>query len=207
MIGRLQGVLLSKSETDILLDVQGVGYEVEVPASTLEQLPDNGQTVVLHTHFVVREDAQHLYGFFDLRERSLFRLLIKVNGVGPKMALGLLSAMDSKRFVACVIKDDVNALVKLPGVGRKTAERLIIEMRDKLKPWELEYGTAPGPAVAGTPALRNDVLQEAEAALISLGYKPQEASRAIVSAAAQLENETRTPDTGQLIRLALKNLA
>src|SRR5690606_37058502 len=123
-------------------------------------------------------------GFFDLRERGLFRLLIKVNGVGPKLALGILSAMESSRFAACVARDDISALVKLPGVGRKTAERLIIEMRDKLKAWELEYGQAPTPIPAHSPA-RTDSLLEAENALISLGYKPQEASRAVVFSASQ----------------------
>ncbi len=206
MIGRLQGILLSKGDAEVLLDVHGVGYEVEVPASTLYQLPEPGQTLVLHTHFVVREDAQHLYGFLELKERSLFRLLIKVNGIGPKLALGIMSGMDSARFAAAVAKHDVNMLVKLPGVGRKTAERLIIEMRDKLPHWELEYGTTPKTAVAGSPA-SNDTFQEAEAALISLGYKPQEASRAVVHAASQLEGGEQDPGTEQLIRVALKSLA
>lgn len=206
MIGRLQGTLLSKGESDVLLDVQGVGYEVEVPASSLFQGPETGQVVVLHTHFVVREDAQHLYGFFELRDRGLFRLLIKVNGIGPKLALGILSAMESSRFAACVGRDDVNALVKLPGVGRKTAERLIIEMRDKLKTWELEYGQALTPAPHRVPA-RSDSLLEAENALISLGYKPQEASRAVVLCASQLEGGPASATTEQLIRAALKSLA
>ncbi len=207
MIGRLQGILLSKGEAEVLLDVQGVGYEVEVPASTLYQLPDPGQSLVLHIHFVVREDAQHLYGFLDLKERSLFRLLIKVNGIGPKLALGIMSGMESARFVAAVAKDDVNALVKLPGVGRKTAERLIIELRDKLKQWEMEHGTSPQTVTATSRPQRQDTYQEAEAALISLGYKPQEASRAVVHAAGQLEaSEQPSATTEQLIRIALKGL-
>lgn len=205
MIGRLQGILLNKGDGEVLLDVQGVGYEVEVPASTQCQLPDPGQNIVLHTHFVVREDAQHLYGFIDSKERALFRLLIKVNGVGPKLALGVLSGMDSTQFVACVMKEDVSALVKIPGVGRKTAERLILETQDKLKQWELEHGAAPQPVPFAKPA-RNDSLQEAETALISLGYKPQEASRAVVHAASQLEDGEREGSTEQLIRMALKNL-
>ncbi len=204
MIGRLQGILLSKGEAEVLLDVQGVGYEVEVPASTLYQLPDPGQSLLLHTHFVVREDAQHLYGFLNLGERSLFRLLLKVNGVGPKLALGIMSGMESARFAAAVARDDVNALVKIPGVGRKTAERLIIELRDKLKQWELEHGTATRAVAAATRPARQDNFQEAEAALISLGYKPQEASRAVVGAATQLDSEH--PATEQLIRVALKSL-
>lgn len=205
MIGRLQGTLLSKGEAEVLLDVQGVGYEVEVPASTLYQLPDPGQSLVLHTHFVVREDAQHLYGFLELRDRSLFRLLLKVNGVGPKLALGLMSGMESTRFASAVARDDVAALTKIPGVGRKTAERLIIELRDKLPVWELEHGSVPQVAAAPTKPPRQDNFQEAEQALISLGYKPHEASRAIVHAATQLESEH--PATEQLIRVALKSLA
>ncbi len=204
MIGRLQGILLSKGEAEVLLDVQGVGYEVEVPASTLYQLPDPGQSLLLHTHFVVREDAQHLYGFLNLGERSLFRLLLKVNGVGPKLALGIMSGMESARFAAAVARDDVNGLVKIPGVGRKTAERLIIELRDKLKQWELEHGTVTRAVTVATKPVRQDNFQEAEAALIKLGYKPQEASRAVVSAATQLDSEH--PATEQLIRTALKSL-
>lgn len=206
MIGRLQGTLLSKGDSEVLVDVQGVGYEVEVPSSSLYQLPETGQVIVLHTHFVVREDAQHLYGFVELRDRSLFRLLIKVNGVGPKLALGILAAMESSRFVTCIVKDDVNALVRLPGVGRKTAERLIIEMRDKLKAWELEHGQPAQPAVSAG-AQRTDSLQEAENALLTLGYKPAEASRAVVLASAQLEGTDQATTTEQLIRSALKNLA
>jgi Holliday junction DNA helicase RuvA len=206
MIGRLQGILLSKGEADVLLDVQGVGYEVEVPASTLYQLPDPGQSLVLHTHFVVREDAQHLYGFLELRDRSLFRLLLKVNGVGPKLALGLMSGMESARFVSAVARDDVAALTKIPGVGRKTAERLIIELRDKLPAWELEHGRTPHTAPVAKSA-KQDNFQEAEQALISLGYKPNEASRAIVHAATQLEASEQDPGTEQLIRAALKTLS
>jgi len=204
MIGRLQGTVLSRGDAEVLVDVNGIGYEVEVPASTLYLLPEAGQRVVLHTHFVVREDAQQLYGFLELKERSLFRLLIKVNGVGPRLALGILSAMESPRFVAAVMKDDVAALVKLPGVGRKTAERLIIEMRDRLKEWELEYGQVTAQTTLVGKAA--DMLQEAEAALISLGYKPQEASRAVVHAATQLETGAQAPSTELLIRAALKSL-
>ena len=204
MIGRLQGILLSKGEAEVLLDVQGVGYEVEVPTSTLFQLPDPGQNLVLHTHFVVREDAQHLYGFLQLHERSLFRQLLKVNGVGPKLALGLMSGMETARFVAAVAREDVSALTKIPGVGRKTAERLIIELRDKLAQWEQEHGSVP-PAAAKQN--KPDNFLEAEQALISLGYKPQEASSAIVHATAQLADSEPAPATEQLIRVALKSLA
>ncbi|MGA0806698.1 MAG: Holliday junction branch migration protein RuvA [Pseudohongiellaceae bacterium] len=204
MIGRLQGILLAKDEGEVLLDVGGVGYEVEVPVSTWTQLPDRGDAVVLFTHFVVRDDAQHLYGFCELQDRTLFRLLIKVNGVGPKLALGILSGMATAQFVACVARNDVNALVKLPGVGRKTAERLVIEMRDRLKGWEL-MGTA-SVATALATAAAPDVLQEAEAALLSLGYRPQEASRAVMAAVSQLEQGAIEPATETIIRAALKQL-
>jgi len=205
MIGRLQGTVLSRGETGVLVDVNGVGYEVEVPATALYAMPEPGQQVILHTHFAVREDAQLLYGFLELRERSLFRLLIRVNGVGPKLALGILSAMDSAGFVAAVVSDNVSALVKLPGIGRKTAERLIIEMRDRLQEWELEYGGGAR-AAPPAPSRHGDWLQEAEAALVSLGYKPQEASRAVVNAATHLEAAALPANTEQLIRAALKNL-
>lgn len=204
MIGRLQGILLARDEGEILLDVGGVGYEVEVPDSTLAQLPERGHAVVLHTHFVVREDAQQLYGFHELQDRTLFRLLIKVNGVGPKLALAILSGMDGAQFVGCVLRNDVSALVKLPGIGRKTAERLVLDLRDRLQGWEL-----PGGAVAPLPAAAvssTDALQEAEAALLSLGYKPPEAARAVMQAVSQLEQAALEPATENIIRAALKQL-
>jgi len=205
MIGRLQGILVEKEAGEVLLDVNGIGYEVELPASALFQLPEPGMPLLLHTHLVVREDAHHLYGFLELRERSLFRLLIKVNGVGPKLALGLLSSMDSRQFVFCITNNDVAALVKLPGIGRKTAERLVIELRDRLKDWDLESApyvkTAPA-ASSGQP----DALQEAEAALVALGYKPQEAARSVMQAVTMLENAGNIPVTASVIRLALQNL-
>ena len=206
MIGRLQGLLLAKDHTEILLDVQGVAYEVEVSLTTLFQLPDLGQNIVLFTHFVVREDAQLLYGFIDLKDRSLFRLMLRVNGVGPKLALALLSHMDSSKFVASVMNNDVNALVKLPGVGRKTAERLIIELRDRLKKWEQEFPPITN-SLHSLKIIEAGFIQEAESALVSLGYKIQEASRAVALAAAGLETSGQTAGTEQLIRLALKNIA
>ncbi|MES2603533.1 MAG: Holliday junction branch migration protein RuvA, partial [Pseudomonadota bacterium] len=166
MIGRLQGRLLARDEAVILVDVGGIAYEVEVSAPTLYQLPETGQDIVLHTHFIVREDAQLLYGFLELAERNLFRLLIKANGIGPKLALGILSGIESQKLVAAVINGDVNALVKLPGVGRKTGERLVLELRDKVQQWQLQYGAVnPAPVVAmKTKAV--DSWQEAESALI-----------------------------------------
>ena len=141
MIGRLQGVILVKQAPEIVIDVNGVGYEVQVPMTTIYQLPEVGKSVTLHTHFVVREDAQLLYGFAELRERSLFRTLIKVNGVGPKLALTILSGIESDDFVRCVRDGDTASLVRLPGVGKKTAERLLVEMKDRLKDWAIN-GTA-----------------------------------------------------------------
>jgi Holliday junction DNA helicase RuvA len=205
MIGRLQGILLEISDTGVLVDVGGVGYEVELPDNALPQIGEIGTELVLYTHFVVREDAQQLFGFAALRDRSLFRQLLKVNGVGPRMALGLLSSMDVETFVGCVHNNDLNALVKLPGVGKKTAERLLIEMRDRLANWQ--YTPSPGAArPARAQALGNAALQEAESALVSLGYKPQEASRALVHAEDQLRGQDQAPTTEALIRLGLKFL-
>jgi Holliday junction DNA helicase RuvA len=206
MIGRITGVLLAKENQQALIDVQGVAYEVDVPLNTFFDLPHPGAPVTLHTHFIVREDAQLLYGFLDESTRTLFRILIRVNGVGPKLALSLLSGMDVGDFVRCVKTDDINALVKLPGVGRKTAERLILEVKDKLKEWQ------GGQAIAGNgetvPAsAKVNSLEEAETALISLGYKPQEAARAVVTATKLLEESGQVADSESLIRTALRNMS
>ncbi|MDR0781070.1 MAG: Holliday junction branch migration protein RuvA [Pseudomonadales bacterium] len=206
MIGRLQGILLSKEEQGVVLEAGGVGYEVEVPASTLLTLPPLGMSLVLHTHLVIREDAHHLYGFAELREREMFRLLLKANGIGPKLALGLLSALDSQALAAAVSRADLNTLVKLPGVGRKTAERLVLDLRDRLKEWELRYGAVPVAPHEARAAGAEDQQQEAETALIGLGYKPQEAARAVVLAAAQLQEAGKVLATAALVRLALREL-
>jgi Holliday junction DNA helicase RuvA len=163
-----------------LLDVNGVAYEVDAPMSTFYRLPDLGQEVVLHTHFIVREDAHHLYGFFVREERALFRTLLKVNGVGPRLGLTILSSIEPNEFVRCVINNDTASLVRLPGVGKKTAERLIIEMRDKLSSWS-EATSMDLKPLTPTPEAspRNQIIKDAVSALISLGYKPQEASRAV----------------------------
>ncbi|MEP0202793.1 MAG: Holliday junction branch migration protein RuvA [Halioglobus sp.] len=201
MIGRIRGVLVHKQPPDILVEVGGVGYELQVPLSTLFELPETGSEVSLVTHFVVREDAQQLYGFIDLRDRTLFRHLIKVSGVGPKLGLTILSGMDSNNFARCVQQDDVAALVALPGVGKKTAERLLIEMRDKLKDWlgsteaaGVEAGVANSEPVA-------DSVADAEGALIALGYKPQDAGRMISAV-----NDDTVQDSQELIRRALKSV-
>ena len=129
MIGRIRGILLEKQPPEVLIEASGVGYEVQMPMTSFYQLPDVGQEAVVYIHFVVREDAQLLFGFADKQERALFRELIKVNGVGPKLALTILSGMSAAQFIQCVSHDDVSGLVKLPGVGKKTAERLVVEMR------------------------------------------------------------------------------
>jgi Holliday junction DNA helicase RuvA len=206
MIGRISGILLEKCNQQALIDIQGVAYEVEVPLNTFFNLPNPGATVTLHTHFVVREDAQLLFGFLEERERGFFRLLIKINGVGPKLALAMLSGMEVSEFVRCVQHDDVKSLIKLPGVGKKTAERLIIEIKDKLKDWQgNEQLSAPDGGVA--PRQGNGSIEEAETALISLGYKPQEASRAVITAVKILEESELEADSENLIRTALKNMS
>ena len=206
MIGRINGTLLGKDNQQALIDVQGVAYEVDVPLNTFFKLPHPGEAITLHTHFIVREDAQLLFGFLELRERSLFRILIRINGVGPKLALAMLSGMDVAEFVRCIQQDDINALVKLPGVGKKTAERLVIEIKDKLKTWQGQENL-PNPDGSETSKRGNSNIEEAEIALISLGYKPQEASRAVISAVKVLEEAEQNPDSESVIRTALKNMS
>lgn len=201
MIGSIRGILVHKQAPLILVEVSGVGYELQVPMTTLFRLPELGSEVSLVTHFVVREDAQSLYGFIEEGDRSLFRQLIKVSGVGPKLALTILSGMDARNFAHCVERDDISSLVALPGVGRKTAERLLVEMRDKLKEWLVGGAGQPvveGSAVTAPPA---DFAADAEGALISLGYKPQEASRMVAAV-----NDDSVADSEDLIRRALKSV-
>ena len=202
MIGRIRGHLVHKQPPDILVEVGGVGYEIQVPMTTLFQLPELGAQVSLVTHFVVREDAQLLYGFIDERDRSLFRQLIKVSGVGPKLALTILSGMDSTSFARCVQRDDISSLVALPGVGKKTAERLLVEMRDKLKDW-LGAVELTGVQLAGDVTLApvTDIVADAEGALIALGYKPQDASRVVAAV-----NDDSIEGSEELIRRALKSM-
>ena len=202
MIGRIRGVLVYKQPPDILVEVGGVGYEIQVPMTTLFQLPELGSEVALVTHFVVREDAQLLYGFIDERDRSLFRQLIKISGVGPKLGLTILSGMDSNSFARCVQRDDISSLMALPGVGKKTAERLLVEMRDKLKDWLVQADTAGQAGGGVTLAPVTDIVADAEGALIALGYKPQEASRMVAAV-----NDDSVAGSEELIRRALKSMA
>jgi holliday junction DNA helicase RuvA len=201
MIGRIRGYLVHKQAPVILVEAGGVGYELHVPMTTLFRLPELGSEVSLVTHFVVREDAQLLYGFIEEGDRSLFRELIKVSGVGPKLALTILSGMDAHSFARCVQRDDLSALIALPGVGKKTAERLLVEMRDKLKDWLLRAEHAQGQADGAAAMASTDIVADAEGALISLGYKPQEASRMVTAV-----NDDSVMDSEELIRRALKSM-
>lgn len=206
MIGRIRGILIEKSPAQALVECAGLGYEVDIPYTTFFNLPETGDELVLHTHFVVREDAQSLYGFSSRLDRDLFRLLIRVNGVGPKLAAGILSGLDANQFIRCVEARDASALVKLPGVGKKTAERLLIEMTDRIGQLEGQFvAGSPSAAVSvGAPqagsAMVHHPEEEAEAALIALGYKPQEASKAISKVGGEgLSSQ-------ELIRLALRSM-
>lgn len=196
MIAQLTGKIIEKQSSSLLIDVHGVGYEVLVSLNSFFETPDINATVTLHTHFVVREDAQQLYGFTRVSERTLFRHLVKVNGVGPKLGLAILSGMSADDFSACVRRNDIASLVRLPGVGKKTAERLVIEMRDKL--------TEPRDAQdEGSRRSQTNIgiLEEAESALIALGYRPQEASKMV----SRVANDGLS-SAEQLIRAALKNV-
>lgn len=195
MIGLLRGTILDKRPPHLLLEVQGVGYELEAPLTTFYDLPATGGVVTLYTHLAVREDAHLLYGFAKVTDRDLFRHLLRVNGVGARLALTILSGMDAGAFARCIQAGDTAALVRLPGVGRKTAERLIVEMRDRLDAIAGTTLTRPGSAAARLPATP---LEDAVTALIGLGYKPQEASRMVRAIdTAELSSE-------EIIRTALQ---
>lgn len=200
MIGRLKGILLTKQPPTLLLDVNGVGYEVDAPMSTFYQLADVGEEVILHTHLVVREDVQQLCGFVTETERSMFRSLIKINGVGPKLALSILSAISADDFARCIQDNDTATLVRLPGVGKKTAERLVIEMRDKLKDWHVVEPLSNGKMPTGMLDIqhKSNPVEEAVSALIALGYKPPQASRMV----SQIESQNLSSE--DIIRDALK---
>jgi Holliday junction DNA helicase RuvA len=174
MIGFLRGRLAAKQPPVLLVDVNGVGYEVEAPMTTFYDLPDTGAEITLHTHLVVREDAHTLFGFLRLSDRALFRSLIRISGVGPRMALAILSGMSAEAFVRCIQDNDAAALTRVPGVGKKTAERLVVELRDRLG--KGEGGGAELPAAGSGPA---NPVEEAVSALIALGYKAPDASRMV----------------------------
>lgn len=206
MIGRLKGELIEKQPPLLLLDVLGVGYEVEASMNTFFRLPEVGQTIVLHTHFVVREDAQLLYGFVDKKERSLFRSLIKANGVGPKMAISILSGMTTEEFIGCLQREDATALTRIPGVGKKTAERLIVELKDKLKLLQKDESAdfqLTGTDLPNAGHHLSGFREEAESALVALGYKPVHATKSVAQAEQQLGANVSIEE---LIRLALKSM-
>ena len=200
MIGRLRGLLVEKRPPRLLVECHGVGYDVEAPMTTIWALPDLNQEVVLHTHLLVREDAHSLYAFATLAERELFQALLKVSGVGAKMALAILSGMQVDEFALAVQRGDATRLTTLPGIGKKTAERLIVEMRDRVADWASGVAVAlPVGAKAPTPA--TDAVSDAVSALIALGYKPQEASRLV----SQVDADGKPSDV--IIREVLRGLA
>jgi holliday junction DNA helicase RuvA len=197
MIARLKGILIHKQAPQLLLDVNGVGYEIFASMNTFYDLPEVAQEVILHTHLLVREDAQQLYGFSKQTERDLFRQLIKINGIGAKVALSILSSIAPQEFICCIQQRDSARLVKIPGIGKKTAERLLIEMQDKCKdslsvPMTDRQITHAGVAYA---------IDDAINALIALGYKPAEAHKAVMKVKQDNMNSE------QLIRLALQKVA
>ncbi len=196
MISFLKGILQFKKPPLLIVEVNGVGYECQAPLSTFFHLPEIGCAVFLHTHFAVREDAQVLYGFFHEQERSLFRALIKVSNVGPKLALAILSGIEPERFVCSIREQDIQTLTLIPGVGKKTAERLVIELRDRLD----SIGFDPLELNLVSSHHQGDLMkQDAISALIALGFKPQEASRLI----SKVNTEYRSAE--DLIRLALQS--
>ena len=211
MIGRLRGTIVEKNSPEILIDCAGVGYEVTMPMTSIYALPELEQQAIIYTHFVVREDAQLLYGFANKVERKLFRLVIKVNGVGPKLGLAILSNMSADQFVSCVRHDDITAIVKIPGVGKKTAERLLIEMRDRLKDWQAHQtvqlvskdGVIPeqlSAELSHDTTFISDNKGDAINALLSLGYKQVQADKAVKSV------YNRGMSSEDIIRDALKSM-
>ena len=198
MIGSIRGTLLSKESGNFLIEVGGLGYEVQVPTKNSYSLPKKGCELYLLTHFIVREDGQSLFGFFEDAERDLFRKLIKISGVGPKLALTILSGLDLEGFSLCVVDGDISSLVAIPGVGKKTAERLIIEMRDKLP--ERFAGRAN---LTETKDLASDfsgAIEDAEKALESLGYRHSDARKMV----ATVVNQDQSLSREEIIKKALR---
>ena len=194
MIGSLIGLIKDKKPSLVLLEVNGVGYEVHIPLSTSFQLPNNGESTFILTHLVIRDDQHTLYGFATEEERKLFRTLIKISGVGAKMALTILSGINVNGFVQSVINGDVDTLVHLPGIGKKTAERLIVEMKDKIQ------DVTDSPELTGSAASDNNMLLEARNALVNLGYKSSEARKILDKI------DTTGLEVEEVLRQALKSL-
>ncbi len=199
MIGRLRGKLVEKTPPVLIIDVNGVGYELEAPMSTFYKLPDMGADVILHTHLVVREDAQLLYGFGDKSEKTVFRSLLKVNGVGPKVALAILSSLSVSDIIETVQTEDVARLTQVPGIGKKTAQRLLVELRDRISADDIDAASfrASAPGAATAPA---SAAGDAVSALIALGYRANDASRAVRAVAEEGDASE------ELIRKALKSM-
>jgi len=195
MIGRLRGLLVAKQPPSLLLDVAGVGYELEAPMSTFYELPELGREITLHTHLSIKEDAHSLYGFAKEAERSLFRTLIKVSGIGAKTALSILSGVSVDDFSRLIAHADISALQRIPGIGKKTAERLILELKDKVA---AVSGTA-NLMMGARSAVPNDPVSEASVALQALGYRPQDVGK-MVQAVAEPGDSVET-----IIRKALKS--
>jgi len=203
MIGLISGKILAKQPPEIVIDAGGIGYEISMPMTSFYQLPAVGETTTVYTHFVVREDAQLLFGFAELKERTIFRELIKANGVGPKLALTILSGMSAGQLMQAVSFEDVSALVKLPGVGKKTAERLVVELKDRLAKLSLDVSDSVDDFAlgntAGNPTVAvDDAREEAVSALLALGYKPNQASTMVKAVYQEGRNSE------ELIREALK---
>jgi len=194
MIGSLIGLIKDKKPSLVLLEVSGVGYEVHIPLSTSFQLPNNGESTFILTHLVIRDDQHTLYGFATEEERKLFRTLIKISGVGAKMALTILSGINVNGFVQSVINEDVDTLVHLPGIGKKTAERLIVEMKDKIQ------DVTDSSELPGSSASDNNMILEARNALVNLGYKSSEARKILDKI------DTTGLEVEELLRQALKSL-
>ena len=195
----MHGVLREKHPPALLVDVGGVGYEMEAPMTTFYDLPAAGEPVTLHVHHLVREDAQQLYGFAGRAERDVFRQLLRVSGIGAKLALAILSGMDARGLERCVLEGDTAGLARLPGIGKKTAERLVMEMRDRVG--TASSGTVLAHAGAGTPPRRDDPVAEAVSALIALGVKPPEASRRVHA----VDSDDLACE--EIVRLALQSMA
>ncbi|MFT4628985.1 MAG: Holliday junction DNA helicase RuvA [Dinoroseobacter sp.] len=198
MIAWLQGVLLEKQAPNLLLNVNGIAYEIEAPLSVFYDLPAINETVSIFVHMVVREDAQLLFGFSSKQQRDLFRSLIKVNGVGPKVGLAVLSTLSAQELMQCMLNEDDTVLTKVPGIGKKTAQRLIVELKDRL---EKEFAdVALDASVAGHGGAPANDRQDAISALVSLGYKNNDASRVVRALPKELTSE-------EIIRQALRSLS
>lgn len=191
MISRLRGILIAKQAPAILIEVSGLSYEVLLPINNFYRLPQLGEELTIHTHFIVKENEQSLYGFIDEKQRSLFRILIKVNGVGPKTALTILSGIEPEILVTNILHGEVSNLVRMPGIGAKTAQRLVMELRDKVEELHSELEQQLNSST---------IVRDAISALIALGYKPQEAQRAIT------KHKDKTISSEELIRLALREM-